>query len=345
MLASGGGVFAATAPVAVSPGRSDAIVPIASRCPTFSWSEVEGATGYELVVVRIGEEGEPGPPVLEHQLHGAVYSWTPSLDGCLERGVGYGWSVRAVGLEGATEWSEPALFGVAAGPSQAELEEALLLVRQHLEAEAVGGERPSAPGARLPPGGPSTGRQSAVTAGAGKVPVWRAEATALAGAPAPTAPSASGVAALTVEGEVRTVDSSDAPRLWGRGRPGTDVYLRSEGGACVNGGVSFGLSEVAVDWGSAASACPAGDWVCTRAERGDAACDTMRFDETNSDGADCFGDSLEFEPDDHWGWVADSGGTELGKLVEETGGSYTSVLRTCTVLPVWCCWKTWVSPE
>ena len=120
------------APVAVSPGDDSGLAAIEHRCPTFSWGEMDGASNYELVVYRLGEESEEPVPVLQRSFAGSVTSWTPALGSCLVRGGRYAWSLRAVGKQTASEWSAPSLFEVAAGPSETELEDALEVVRRHL---------------------------------------------------------------------------------------------------------------------------------------------------------------------------------------------------------------------
>lgn len=126
-------LFAVEVPVAVSPGDASQVAVVESRCTTFSWGEVEGARGYDLVVYRVGGESEEAQEVLRRSFAGSVYGWTPGLDSCLERGHRYAWSVRAIGGQGASEWSAPRLFEVAAGPSRTELEAALQVVRQVAE--------------------------------------------------------------------------------------------------------------------------------------------------------------------------------------------------------------------
>ena len=160
------------------------------------------------------------------------------------------------------------------------------------------------------------------------------------GAVAPLAAD-SGASAITVEGEVLTVDPGGEPRLWGRGRPGTAVYLSNATGTarlCSNGTVKLGLSAHVVDWGSAAAAGPAGFWVCTVQERGTADCDTLRGDES-VDGFDCAGGYLDWPSGDHLGWTADgslSGGLSGIAVGEQTFlGSFSK--QTCMSLPVWCC--------
>jgi hypothetical protein len=95
-------------PVAVSPGSATG-TQIGETCPTFSWGSVEKAGSYELVVYRLGEEGQEEQPILRQSFPGAVGSWTPSLDQCLEWGGRYAWAVRASGGK-PTSWSEPACF-------------------------------------------------------------------------------------------------------------------------------------------------------------------------------------------------------------------------------------------
>ncbi len=317
--------LAGQSPVAVSPGDASKLALVEARCPTFSWGEVDGATSYELVVYRLGEEGEEARPVLGETFAGSASSWTPSLDRCLERGGQYAWSVRAVGRKEASEWSVPSLFEVASGPSESEFEEALELVRQYLGGDTIGGAGVSAEGAE--PVGPRQVEDVGVLAGVADVAIDQGHEPSVRGL------ESVGVAALTVAGEVRTVTSSDAPRLWGKGREGT-VRYGNLGGLCTNGSVRFGLSKIAVEWGSAADACPAGTWVCTNAERGFAACNTIRAD-SSADGLDCDGSTFNWLPSGHFGWVADDWGEIEGLVWRENGGAWS--VRVCSSLPVWCC--------
>jgi hypothetical protein len=147
-------------PVAVSPGSATGSV-IGDACPTFSWGAVPEASSYQLVVYRVGDS-EDAEPVLRETFAGSVNGWTPSLDRCLERGGQYAWSVRAVGGGDASVWSSPSLFEVASGPSEAEFEEAVEVVRQYLAEEATSGEGPvgaagSLSGASATPVGGSAG--------------------------------------------------------------------------------------------------------------------------------------------------------------------------------------------
>jgi hypothetical protein len=111
--------------VTVSPGDPSKLVLIESRCPTFSWGQVDGAKSYQLIVYRLGEDGEEAQSVLRQRISGSALGWTPSLNRCLERGGRYAWSVRAVGEKAASDWSSPRLFQVASGTTTEELEAAL----------------------------------------------------------------------------------------------------------------------------------------------------------------------------------------------------------------------------
>jgi hypothetical protein len=188
--------------VAVSPGDAAKVAQVEDRCPTFSWGEVKGATSYELVVYRLGEQGEESQPVLRQGFAGSVDGWTPALDQCLERGGRYAWSVRAIGMKEAEEWSSPNLFEVASGPSDAEFQAALAIVRTYSEGQGR---------AVYPP-------PSAVVKGTEAVPsdrkVAESAASPVAVAPAPTQ--------LSIDGNV------DAISFTGDGSNLTGVALGSE---------------------------------------------------------------------------------------------------------------------
>jgi hypothetical protein len=103
---------------------------------------VDGATSYELVTYSLEEDVEEARVVLRQSLPGSASSWTPGLDRCLERGIEYAWSVRALGANGTSEWSAASIFQVAAGPSKEEFEQALALVERYLsqsESQAIRG--------------------------------------------------------------------------------------------------------------------------------------------------------------------------------------------------------------
>lgn len=133
-LMLGTAAWSAEAPVAVSPANGSRPALIGDRCPTFSWGVVDEAVGYELVVYRLGAEGERAEPALRESFAGSVGAWTPSLDRCLERGGRYAWSVRAVARKSRSAWSAPSLFKVAAMPGEAELEAAIRVVSSYIAA-------------------------------------------------------------------------------------------------------------------------------------------------------------------------------------------------------------------
>ena len=318
-------------PAAVSPGEASKLVLIGDACPTFSWGAVTGAKSYELVVYRIGEVSEVSEeagPALSQHIAGSALSWTPSLDRCLERGGRYAWSVRAIGKKGSSDWSPPSLFEVAPGPSQMEFEEALTVVHRYLAAD--------------------TGTNGAWRDSAGVLEGFDSsepQVELVARPPVPAAPVAVGTAALSVEGEVRTVAPGGAPRLWGRGRPGTSVYHHVPPfgiATCQNGDVKFGLSLLAVPWGSAAEACPAGTWVCEFFDV--IPCDTDRPD-SDADFVTCDGIALDALPGAHPGWLADANpdGSELtvaALFKYENSCPLCGFLSSpCVQRPVWCCWN------
>jgi hypothetical protein len=123
---------AAEAPAAVSPGDASKLALIGEPCPTFLWGALAGAEVYELVVYRLGDEGQEATPVLKEKVPGSALGWTPSLGRCLERGGQYAWSVRAEGSEEVSDWSAPSLFAVSAGPTAEQFQEALEVVRTYL---------------------------------------------------------------------------------------------------------------------------------------------------------------------------------------------------------------------
>ena len=132
-------------PIAVSPEQR-----IESHCPTFSWSPVPEATSYDLVVYTLDEDGfSETQVVMQETIPGGGLSWTPSMNRCLEEGRLYAWAVRGRNREALTDWSQPSLFEVAAGPSEREFEEALAVVRAYLQGSRDAGSG-EALGAAIP---------------------------------------------------------------------------------------------------------------------------------------------------------------------------------------------------
>jgi hypothetical protein len=320
VLAGAAALWAGEAPVAVSPGDASKVTLVEGRCPTFSWGEVAGAKLFELVVYRVGENGETTRQVQRRSFPGSVESWTPSLESCLDRGVRYAWSVRAVGRQRAFGWSAPSLFEVAAGPTEAELEDALEVVRQYL------------------PEASSTVNAAQERSVASRPRSGRLDFVPLTAPVVPTVDSAGNTTArLTVDGEVRTTDSSGAPLIWGRGRPGVIVYPQVGTGSFCSNGLSnrFGLSSVMVDWGSAADGCPVGTWVCRTSDV--VACNTTRPD-SSLDAWECDATPIDRDENAHIGWLAEMDLADLvrGRIFSETG--FETSGGTCATLAVWCCW-------
>jgi hypothetical protein len=117
---------AAEGPQPVSPGDASHMAVASVSCPTFLWTAA-GGDAVNLVVYRLpSEPSESEPtPAIEIILPGSAQGWTPSLGDCLEAGAQYAWSVRSTGEASESEWSEVALFEVAALPSSAEIERVL----------------------------------------------------------------------------------------------------------------------------------------------------------------------------------------------------------------------------
>lgn len=113
-------------PVPVSPGASDAITTIASRCPTFSWATTAESDAV-LLEVHETDASEPDKvavarharPVLEVELPGGARSWTPSGDRCLVKGATYAWSVRRSVDQRMPDLPAMRHFQVRAAPSLA----------------------------------------------------------------------------------------------------------------------------------------------------------------------------------------------------------------------------------
>jgi len=117
-------------PVAVSPGGDGGIAVISQECPTFSWSQVEGAISYQVKVFEMAH-GKIGSyeimekisePVIGVEIKSPAFSWTPSEEECLESGKRYVWYVGAIsslpplrlrrGEEGLRQWSVGKVFEV-----------------------------------------------------------------------------------------------------------------------------------------------------------------------------------------------------------------------------------------
>jgi hypothetical protein len=127
--------------------------------------------------------------------------------------------------------------------------------------------------------------------------------------------------------------------LWGQGRPGAQAYGTIVNQACTSTspGIYFGLSQVIATWNEAASACPAGTWVCTAAERGTSTCDTTRPDDPTCDYRLCDDSCANSLANAHLGWLSDAAsGISTGEYQSENGTAPVGA-ATCTHLAVWCC--------
>ncbi len=150
-------------PEGVSPGASESFSP-ALVCPTFSWTAVPGAGGYELRVYRLDPRRSQLEPAaaLEARLPAGASSWTPAADACLSPGERYAWSVRALAEEGSIAtatatarvrgpWSEALLFEIDELPAAAELQRALEVVQRYLGTARVGEQMLGTAEADTPP--------------------------------------------------------------------------------------------------------------------------------------------------------------------------------------------------
>jgi len=109
-------------PVAVSPGSEMGIARVGVSCPTFSWTGMEWATGYRVVVFETNgpnildykEIVAIASPVLTKEIKGRALSWTPSSEERLSNGSMYVWYIQAVDSYGQGIWSEGRMFRVEA---------------------------------------------------------------------------------------------------------------------------------------------------------------------------------------------------------------------------------------
>lgn len=126
----------------VSPGSLTTSVGAPSACPTFSWSAVTGAAGFELVVLDLSAS-EESRVVLAPRIAGAALSWTPDAGECLAPGRLYAWTVRALDSTGAPldssgdaqGWAPPRRFTVPSLPTASEVAAALATLRRWQEGQ------------------------------------------------------------------------------------------------------------------------------------------------------------------------------------------------------------------
>lgn len=134
---------ASTSPIALSPG-GERFEEVASACPTFSWTAISEAAGYELVAYRTDEDGSIATqePVLRLALPGGASSWTPSAQHCLAPGEHFAWLVRALKADGSGGWSEAKLFRVPSRPSDLEVARAVEVLPDYLVSEGAESPEP-----------------------------------------------------------------------------------------------------------------------------------------------------------------------------------------------------------
>lgn len=114
-------------PSAGSTGQDVAV--ITNPCPTFSWSGVDGASGYRVEVYEMVTIGVPShndmaaisQPVISRDAQKAL-SYTPAQGECLTVGKRYVWYVGSQRTDGrgqttVTDWSEGRVFEVSSALS------------------------------------------------------------------------------------------------------------------------------------------------------------------------------------------------------------------------------------
>ncbi|RJR25281.1 MAG: tail fiber domain-containing protein [Desulfobacteraceae bacterium] len=128
-------------PVAVSPGTGDGKAVVS--CPTFSWSMVEGASGYRLEVFKTqGDEVLPHDeiaeePVIREEIPGSTLAWTPSSEMALETGESYVWYVKGLDAYGEGHWSAGRRFTVDTAAIVSSMDGALRdRVREYLRTDS-----------------------------------------------------------------------------------------------------------------------------------------------------------------------------------------------------------------
>ena len=134
-------------PIAISPGSDAEIAFVAQSCPTFSWTAVEWAAAYKVLVFETNgpnvlayEEMEAiASPILHKEIQGRALSWTPSSEEGLVMGGMYVWYVQAVNDYGQGEWSEGKMFRIDAGLRYQTVEERVSrrLKKQGLSDEVI----------------------------------------------------------------------------------------------------------------------------------------------------------------------------------------------------------------
>lgn len=238
----------------VSPGDPRSIPTVEARCPTFSWTESEGAEGYELVIFELseGEEGssvEALEPALETltdtrpsvrvDLPDKASSWTPSGERCLESGKSYAWALRALRALAPghdAEWSEAYLFEVETAPAAIEVREALETLERYLE---QGGNPTVPPAVAAAPGTSSITAQPPVA----HVPIPSLSSVALTAELADTASATGGVKGVSnsASGIAGVFQNTNAAGTVLSGQNATDEVFKVDGSGAVTATSFFGV--------------------------------------------------------------------------------------------------------
>lgn len=155
------------------------------------------------------------------------------------------------------------------------------------------------------------------------------------------APATSTDAASKAYTDAQTANmASSTMRLWGEGRPGTNIT--NAAGECtntVNGAqIKVSRSSNTATWDGSRAACPANWWVCSATERGTGACAsgvTRNAIYCNPAPVD---EELTSVTND-WAWISDTATTNdrKGKITRTISGANTLEQYACSILPVWCC--------
>lgn len=133
-------------PVTISPGGGEGIQAVFDQCSTSSWSAVDNADSYELVVYEMDSSGAESERLVIHErIPGGGVVWTPDAASCLTTGRVYAWAVRTR-VDGEDQiWSELAMFRVIE-PRAAELERGIRRIRERMAEDEVAAARaPIAP--------------------------------------------------------------------------------------------------------------------------------------------------------------------------------------------------------
>jgi hypothetical protein len=220
-----------------------------ARCPTYSWGQVAGATGYELKVESsariVGQDASASPEVTRRVLPAGVTSWTPSIEQCLERGQQYTWTVRALLPDGGSEWSVPTAFEVNPAPSDEEFRQALQVINAyvaHSQSAAVSSAALSS-GGITPQGGDfvvsgdGTATAPTISASTFSGGSFFGDGSALGGVVKYSGPAQDVTSTITfrnanfglVGGATNLVNFEDSVNFWGTTRYGQTSFMDVEG--------------------------------------------------------------------------------------------------------------------